>query len=48
MQGSLSRISLWLIGAGAVLVAMYYVFVHRHMRALSVDRVIDALSGSGA
>ena len=32
MQGSLSRISLWLAGGGAVLVALYYVFVHRHMR----------------
>jgi hypothetical protein len=32
MQGSLSRITLWLAGAGAVLVAMYYFFVHRHMR----------------
>jgi membrane protein DedA with SNARE-associated domain len=32
MQGSLSRISLWLAGGGAVLLALYYVFVHRHMR----------------
>lgn len=32
MQGSLSRITLWLAGTGAVLVAMYYFFVHRHMR----------------
>jgi membrane protein DedA with SNARE-associated domain len=32
MEGSLSRISLWLAGGGAVLLALYYVFVHRHMR----------------
>jgi len=32
MHGSLSRITLWLGGAGAVLVALYYVFVHRYMR----------------
>ena len=32
MHGSLSRISLWLAGGGAVLVTLYYVFVHRHMR----------------
>jgi len=32
MHGSLSRITLWLAGAGAVLVALYYVFVHRYMR----------------
>jgi membrane protein DedA with SNARE-associated domain len=32
MEGSLSRISLWLAGGGAVLVGLYYVFVHRHMR----------------
>ncbi len=32
MQGSLSRISLWLGGIAAVLATLYYVFVHRHMR----------------
>ncbi len=32
MQGSLSRISLWLGCIGAVLAALYYIFVHRHMR----------------
>jgi membrane protein DedA with SNARE-associated domain len=32
MQGSLSRISLWLVGVGGVLVALYYAFVHRHMQ----------------
>ncbi len=32
MQGDLSRISLWLIGGGGTLLAMYYVFVYRHMR----------------
>jgi membrane protein DedA with SNARE-associated domain len=32
MQGSLSRISLWLAGGGTVLLTLYYVFVHRHMR----------------
>jgi membrane protein DedA with SNARE-associated domain len=32
MHGSLSRISLWLAGGGAVLLTLYYVFVHRHMR----------------
>jgi membrane protein DedA with SNARE-associated domain len=32
MQGSLSRITLWLAGGAAVLLTLYYVFVHRHMR----------------
>lgn len=32
MQGSLSRITLWLAGGAAVLGVLYYVFVHRHMR----------------
>jgi membrane protein DedA with SNARE-associated domain len=35
MQGSLSRITLWLVGAGAVLAGMYYLFVHRYMRRRS-------------
>ena len=33
MKGELQRISLWLGGAMLVLGAMYYFFVHRHMRA---------------
>jgi membrane protein DedA with SNARE-associated domain len=32
MQGSLSRISLWLVGACVFLGAIYYFFVHRHMK----------------
>ena len=32
MHGSLSRITLWIAGGGALLAAMYYLFVHRHMR----------------
>lgn len=32
MHGSLGRISLWLIGGAAVLGALYYGLVHRHMR----------------
>jgi len=32
MKGELHRISLWLIGALAVLGSLYYVFVHRHMK----------------
>src|SRR6059036_3125930 len=32
MKGELHRISLWLIGAAAVLGSVYYFFVHRHMR----------------
>ena len=32
MHGSLSRITLWLGGFGAILVALYYFFVHRNMR----------------
>ena len=32
MHGSLSRISLWLIGGAVVLGTLYYFFVHRHMR----------------
>lgn len=32
MQGDLSRISLWLVVGGGALLAMYYAFVHRHMR----------------
>jgi membrane protein DedA with SNARE-associated domain len=33
MKGDLHRISLWLGGAMLVLGAMYYFFVHRHMKA---------------
>ena len=33
MKGELHRVSLWLIGAAAVLGSVYYVFVHRHMKA---------------
>jgi len=33
MKGELHRISLWLGGAMLVLGAMYYFFVHRHMKA---------------
>jgi len=33
MKGELQRISLWLGGAMLVLGAMYYFFVHRHIRA---------------
>ena len=32
MKGELHRISLWLAGAMLALGAMYYIFVHRHMR----------------
>ena len=32
MRGELHRISLWLVGAAAVLGGLYYVFVHRHMK----------------
>jgi len=32
MHGDLSRISIWLIGGGGALLAMYYAFVHRHMQ----------------
>jgi membrane protein DedA with SNARE-associated domain len=35
MKGELHRISLWLGGAMLVLGAMYYFFVHRHMKAKS-------------
>jgi membrane protein DedA with SNARE-associated domain len=31
LQGDLHRITLWLVGAVAVLGALYYFFVHRHM-----------------
>jgi len=34
MRGELHRISLWLGGAVLVLGAMYYLFVHRHMKEL--------------
>jgi membrane protein DedA with SNARE-associated domain len=33
MKGELHRVSLWLGGAMVVLGAMYYLFVHRHMKA---------------
>jgi len=33
MKGELHRISLWLIGAVAVLGGLYYAFVHRHMKS---------------
>lgn len=33
MQGELHRVALWLVGALAVLGAIYWVFVHRHMKA---------------
>ena len=32
MKGEMHRISLWLVGAAAVLGALYYAFVHRHMK----------------
>ena len=32
MKGELHRISLWLVGAAAVLGGLYYIFVHRHMK----------------
>jgi membrane protein DedA with SNARE-associated domain len=32
MQGSLQRISLWVGGLTGFLAALYYFFVHRHMR----------------
>ena len=32
MRGDLSRISMWIVGGGGLLLAIYYVFVHRHMR----------------
>ena len=32
MRGELHRITLWLIGAAAVLGGLYYIFVHRHMK----------------
>jgi|SRR5438105_9569142 len=35
MQGELRRITLWLGGAMLVLGAMYYLFVHQHMRGTS-------------
>ena len=33
MRGELHRVSLWLLGAVAVLGGIYYFFVHRHMKA---------------
>jgi len=33
MKGELHRVSLWVIGALAVLGGIYYLFVHRHMKA---------------
>ncbi len=33
MAGELHRVTLWAVGAFVVLGAMYYVFVHRHMKA---------------
>ena len=35
MKGELHRISLWVIGALAVLGGLYYVFVRRHMKGAS-------------
>ena len=32
MRGAMHRVSLWLIGAAAVLGGVYYYFVHRHMK----------------
>jgi len=37
MKGELHRISLWLIGALAVLGSLYYAFVHRHMKGDAND-----------
>ncbi len=37
MQGEYHRITLWLGGAMAVLGGLYYVFVHRHMKAHDDD-----------
>lgn len=34
MQGELHRVALWLVGALAVLGAIYWAFVHRHMKAI--------------
>lgn len=33
MRGELHRVTLWVVGAFVVLGAMYYVFVHHHMKA---------------
>jgi hypothetical protein len=33
MKGQLHRITIWMAGAMLVLGAIYYFFVHRHMRA---------------
>jgi membrane protein DedA with SNARE-associated domain len=33
MNGELNRIAIWLVGALALLGAVYYAFVHRHMKA---------------
>jgi membrane protein DedA with SNARE-associated domain len=35
MQGELHRVAIWLVGALAVLGAIYWAFVHRHMKAAS-------------
>ncbi len=32
MRGDLSRISMWIVGIGGFLAALYYLFVHRQMR----------------
>ena len=32
MKGSLHRITIWVIGAGVILGALYYLAVHRHMK----------------
>jgi membrane protein DedA with SNARE-associated domain len=33
MRGELHRVALWMVGALAVLAAIYFAFVHRHMKA---------------
>ena len=33
MRGELHRVTLWVVGAFVVLGTMYYLFVHRHMKA---------------
>jgi membrane protein DedA with SNARE-associated domain len=33
LHGSLTRISMWLVGGAALLVGLYYAFVRRHMRS---------------
>ena len=41
MKGELHRISLWLAGAMLVLGAMYYFFVHRHMKGQGAPQNIE-------